>query len=113
MLLGTLMSDDGALTCLVGVERTRIVVVAQDDLARFSWPEEQASMDPSMRSLIISGDDQTNYRFVPDLPDRFRWVMTAALQEAHARRDPWWRRIRAGATHRGLGAKLVSEQAAA
>lgn len=105
MLLGRLHHADASMECLVGVEKTRVVVVAQDDLSRFVWPVDDVRMDPSMRGLILSSGD-LEYQFVPDLPDRFRWVMTAALQEAAAHKTPWWRRVRSAPAPRTVSAKL-------
>ena len=112
MLLGTLSAGEATMPCLIGIERNRVIVVAQDDLSRFSWPVDSAMMDASMRSLTLFEDGNEMYRFTPDLPDRFRWVMTAALQEATSRRDPWWR-FRKAPTVRELARKLNIDQAAA
>ena len=112
MLLGTLSAGISTMPCLIGIERDRVIVVAQDDLTRYSWPINAATMDISMRALIISEEGTEVYRFTPDLPDRFRWVMTAALQEASARRVPWWR-LRQAPAIRGLRNKLSAQQKAA
>lgn len=109
-LLGTLHRGARALPCSIGIERDRVVVVAQDDLARFSWPVESASL--VLPAMELASPGLPTYRFVPDLPDRFRWVMTAALQEAMARRRPWWRRRR-GPLTRGLDGRLETDSAAA
>ena len=110
MLLGTLSVGEDSLPCLIGVERDRVVVVAQDDLSRYSWPIEAFTMAGNLRTLDL-GTSKTTYRFTPDLPDRFRWVMTAALQEAATRRARW--RLRRGPMDRGLADKMRLEAAAA
>ena len=110
MLLGRLAGPAGSIECLVGVDKNRVVVVAQDDLSKYSWPIDDVRMASSMRELVLGAD--ATYRFTPDLPDRFRWVMTAALQEAEARPTPWWRR-RKPANVRGLARKLTPDELAA
>ncbi len=110
MLLGTLSLGQGSLPSLVGIEGRRVIVVSQDDLSRYSWPIEAVSMDGDLRALLLDSPEGT-YRFTPDLTDRFRWVMTAAMQEASSR--PSRRRWRRGLSVRGLAEKLVIEAEAA
>ena len=110
MLLGTLSEGDAAMACLIGIERDRLVIVAQDDLTRFSWPVTNAHLDGHKTALVIQSEHRT-LLFKPDMPDRFRWIMTAALQEATTRKSPWWR-LRKGPATRGLAAKLVAQSEA-
>lgn len=111
MMLGTLSGHGGSLPCLIGIEGSRVIVVAQDDLSRYTWPVGFVAMDQSMRSMSLTAAEET-FIFTPHLKDRFRWVMTAALQEAEGRRIPWWRRRKAPST-RGLSRKLNTVRLAA
>ena len=115
MLLGSLSNGASRIPCLIGIERDRVVVVAQDDLMRFSWPVADVDLDGHKTALVLGGGLETLV-FTPEMADRFRWVMTAALQEASARRPRWWR-WRKGPATRGLADKLAagaeSESAAA
>lgn len=113
MLLGRLSDGRGRMPCLIGIDRHRIVVIAQDDLTRFSWPVAAAALVDGGRALTLSDQHGTEtHRFTPDLPDRFCWVMTPALGEAQDRPYRWWRRQRRPQLA-GLAAKLTEESAAA
>ena len=113
MLLGRLSNGQGQMPCLIGIERYRVIVIAQDDLTRFSWPVAAAALVDAGTALSLS--DPTGietHRFTPDLPDRFRWVMTPALDGAQERPSRWWRPQRRPHLA-GLAAKLTEESAAA
>ena len=113
MLLGRLSNGRGQMPCLIGIERHRVIVIAQDDLTRFSWPVTAATLVEGGTALSLSDQNGTEtHRFTPDLPDRFRWVMTPALGEAHGRRGRWWR-LRRRPQLAGLASKLSEESAAA
>ena len=113
MLLGRLSDGRGQMPCLIGIERHRVIVTAQDDLTRFSWPVTSAALVDGGMVLALSdpGGIET-HRFTPDLPDRFRWVMTPALGEAQGRSPRWWRRRRRPQLA-GLAAKFTEQSAAA
>lgn len=105
MLLGSLSAGRVRMPCLIGIQRDRVFIVAQDDLTRYSWPVSDVKFDANQTALILARDEAMI--FTPDMPDRFRWVMTAALEEAATRRSGWWR-PRKGRSIRGLTSKLAT-----
>lgn len=105
MLLGSLSAGRARMPCLIGIQRDRVFIVAQDDLTRYSWPVADVKFDMNQPALILARDEAMI--FTPDMPDRFRWVITAALEEAATRRSGWWR-PRKGPSIRGLTSKLAA-----
>ena len=113
-LAGSLSCGAARLPCRLGIERDRIAIVLQQDLARFWFPVSDARLDVNQTALELQAEDQLVI-FTPEMPDRFRWIMTAGLQEAAARRRRWWR-FRLGPANTELMQRLAmlpSDSAAA
>jgi len=111
MLSGFISSDVGSLSCLIGIERKRVLVVVEDDLTRFWWPVSHVELDETKTGMRLRSEQET-FAFVADMPERFRWIMPAALQDALARRSRWWRIHKTSAIG-GLSDKLRLESTAA
>jgi hypothetical protein len=111
MLAGTISSKNGAVAARIGVERDRVVVVTQDDLSRFSWPAPNVELNPAKNGMLLHAGGST-FVFAAEMGDRFRWIMTAALDDAVRMRPQWWR-IRKGPAIEGLVEKIQLSSAAA